>query len=81
MKKTITCRYGTEYEVNAHGTKGEQQRLFDLLEHCCCWVCHNHDCKTPKNRKIKDCGNVCELWNSDKVPFCKKSKKTKKKEA
>lgn len=79
MKKKVTCRYGVTYEVKAYGTRGEQERLFNLLEECCCWVCHNHNCKKPRNEKLEGCENVCELWSSDKVPFCKTGWKGKKK--
>ena len=78
MTKKVKCRYGVEYKVTANGSRGAQARLFDLLGRCCCWVCHNHECKKPRNEKLwPDCGRVCELWVSDKVPFCEAKRKSK----
>lgn len=64
MKKTkeVTCRYGVTYKATFSGSPGAVARTFDLMTRCCCWVCHNHDCKEPRNEKLNDCANVCELW-------------------
>ncbi len=70
MKKKVKCRYGVEYIVDGvSGTKGECERFFGLMGRCCCWVCHNYDCKEPRNEILSDCNNVCDLWT--KTPFCK----------
>ena len=58
-----TCRYGVKWTDEWTGTYGELWRAWDLMKRCCCWVCHNHDCKEPRNEVIKDCGNSCELWS------------------
>lgn len=69
--KEVTCRYGVTYKLDAIGpTEGSIIRLFDLMTHCCCWVCHNRDCKYPKNEIVSDCNNVCEIYT--KIPYCKK---------
>ncbi len=72
MTKNVKCRYGVEYKLTANGSSGACKRLFDLMTHCCCFVCHNHDCKEPRDEKIENCGNVCELFNSKKAPFCER---------
>lgn len=68
MKKKVTCRYGVEYTVDPKGTEGEIERFCDLMSRCCCWVCHNRECKQPRNEVIKDCQNVCDLFT--KTPYC-----------
>ena len=68
MKKKVTCRYGVDYTVDPKGTNGEVERFCDLMSHCCCWVCHNRECKQPRNEVIKDCQNVCDLFT--KTPYC-----------
>lgn len=73
MKKSkeVTCRYGVTYKLDAIGpTEGSIIRLFDLMTYCCCWVCHNRDCKYPKNEIVSDCNNVCKIYT--KIPYCKK---------
>lgn len=70
MTKTITCRYGVTYKCEAKGTRGELARLWHLLSECCCWVCHNRQCKTPRNEVVDGCGEICGLWT--KTPWCKK---------
>ena len=72
MTKTVKCRYGVEYELTANGSHGACKRLFDLMTHCCCFVCHNHDCKEPRDEKIENCDKDCELFNSEKAPFCER---------
>lgn len=69
MKHKVTCRYGVTYEVNAKGTAGAQSRLVHMLSACCCWVCANHFCESPKNEKFDGCLKYCELYT--KRPFCK----------
>lgn len=70
MKKTctVTCRYGITYDVEFIGTKAEITRGCQLMEKCCCWVCHNHKCKEPKNEILKDCDKVCDIWTNK--PYC-----------
>lgn len=68
-----TCRYGVTYECCWRGSYGEIWRAWDLMRRCCCWVCHNHDCKEPKNEIIKDCNHNCDLWT--KVPYCENKNK------
>ena len=70
MKKKVTCRYGVEYELKASGTTGEFLRLFELMTRCCCWVCHNRACKTPRNEVVEECHENCKLWTN--MPYCKK---------
>lgn len=72
MKRKIKCRYGVEYEVEFSGSKGACARSLKLMECCCCWVCHNHDCKEPRNEIIEVCGEVCTLLT--KIPYCKTEK-------
>lgn len=67
-KRTVTCRYGVEYIQEFCGTRAAIERSFALMARCCCWVCHNHECKEPHNEVIPDCGNACELWT--KTPYC-----------
>ncbi len=64
MKKTqtVTCRYGISYDITFEGSKGAILRSCDLMSKCCCWVCHNHDCKNPRNEKLDNCKDVCEIW-------------------
>lgn len=57
-----TCRYGVTYGVEFKGSYGAIWRGWDLMQKCCCWVCHNHDCEKPKNEIIENCHNSCELW-------------------
>lgn len=68
MKRNVKCRYGVEYTVDPKGTEGEIERFCDLMSRCCCWVCHNRECKQPRNEVIKDCQNVCDLFT--KTPYC-----------
>ena len=72
-KVKVTCRYGIEYSVTLKGSYGAIYRTKDLLSRCCCWVCHNHDCKTPRNEKIDGCQESCELWGMRPHP-CEKQK-------
>ena len=58
-----TCRYGVTYTTEWKGSYGSIWRGWDLMQRCCCWVCHNHNCKEPRNEVIKNCGNACELWS------------------
>ena len=58
-----TCRYGVTYTTEWKGSYGAIWRAWDLMQRCCCWVCHNHNCKEPRNEIIKNCGNSCELWS------------------
>jgi hypothetical protein len=73
MKKNVTCRYGVKYELEAHGSSGACFRLFDLMAHCCCFVCHNRECKTPRDEKIDNCNNICDIWFDN--PPCEKKNK------
>ena len=70
MKKncTVTCRYGITYDVEFIGTQAEIARGCQLMGRCCCWVCHNRDCKEPRNEVIKDCDKVCDIYTS--IPYC-----------
>lgn len=68
--KSVTCRYGITYTVTFIGAPGARMRAFELMAHCCCWVCHNRDCKTPRNEVLSDCTKVCELWT--KKHYCEK---------
>lgn len=70
-----TCRYGITWIGDWTGSFGELWRAWDLMRRCCCWVCHNHDCKEPRNEIIKNCGNSCELWS--KIHYCEKIKSIK----
>lgn len=74
MKKyNIKCRYGIEYTIELSGSKGAIARTRELLSRCCCWICHNHDCQTPKNEPVRECGNVCEFYT--RKPFCQRKEK------
>ena len=75
MKQTkeVTCRYGVSYKVTFSGSTGAVARSFELMTKCCCWVCHNHDCKEPRNEEVDDCYNVCTFWFKDVAP-CKTEK-------
>lgn len=64
----VTCRYGITYTVTFTGNKAAIARGVELMTRCCCWVCHNLDCKEPRNEKIPECQNVCEIWT--KTPYC-----------
>ena len=66
----VKCRYGVEYTAYLSGTNGAIQRTADMLKSCCCWVCYNGGCETPKDEIIPDCGKVCELFT--KKPYCEK---------
>lgn len=70
MKRTqeVTCRYGVTYMATFDGTKGAVARSFDLMTRCCCWMCTNLECAEPRNEKLENCGNVCELLT--KHPYC-----------
>lgn len=74
MKRTanITCRYGVTYACTANGSYGETWRLFDMLSRCCCYVCHNRDCKEPRNRKLRNCNRDCQLYT--RTPYCQSKK-------
>lgn len=69
MKKQIEikCRRGVTYSIEAHGNNGSIYRLRKMLEDCCCYVCHNHDCYIAIEGKQK-CENQCELYT--KTPYC-----------
>ena len=71
MKKKIEikCRRGVTYSIEAKGSKGSIFRLKNMLEDCCCYVCHNHSCSNVIDGKQK-CNKECELYTT--VPFCKK---------
>ena len=77
MTETVKCRYGVEYELTANGSPGACKRLFDLMTHCCCFVCHNHDCKEPRDEKIDNCNNICDLFGFAKLPCEEKNKQLK----
>ena len=65
-----TCRYGIIYTTKWKGSYGEIWRAWDLMRHCCCWVCHNYDCKEPRNEILDNCGHTCEIWT--KKHYCEK---------
>lgn len=71
--KEVTCRYGITYETTFSGTRGAVERSFNHLTVCCCWCCYNHDCTEPRDEKISDCGNVCEIYGMKNHP-CEKNK-------
>jgi len=75
MKRTanITCRYGVKYTETAYGSAGAIGRLFEMLSRCCCYVCHNHDCKQPRERKLRNCEHDCEIYTRE--PYCQRKKK------
>ena len=60
-KYKVNCRYGNTYEVELKGTKGAIARTVDMLYNCCCFVCHNHSCKAPRDEKI-DCHDECKFY-------------------
>ena len=64
----VTCRYGITYNVELHGSEGAKQRTVDMLSKCCCFVCHNHDCKEPRNERVS-CQFQCYLYGA-KNPWC-----------
>lgn len=70
--KKIKCRYGVEYSPVFTGSKGANARTFDLMTRCCCWICHNHNCKNPKNEILDDCHYVCELLVGTGKHYCGK---------
>ena len=71
ISKDVTCRYGITYNLDGIGpTQGSILRLFDWMTRCCCWCCHNHDCKEPRNEILSDCETACEIYV--KTPWCKK---------
>ena len=78
MKKTkeVTCRYGVTYPATFTGSPGAVARTFDLMTRCCCWVCHNHDCKPPitRNEKLDNCGEVCKIFGVNST-YCGKERK------
>lgn len=65
MIKNIKCRYGINYDVDLKGSKGAIARTANMLEKCCCFVCHNHNCDKPYDEKI-ECHNECELYFKNK---------------
>ena len=67
-KIKVKCRHGVEYSLLAIGTKGEVYRLKQMLSDCCCYVCYNRHCETPKEGK-QECRNECELYGKR---FCEK---------
>ena len=67
-KFDVTCIYGVNYVVEMHGSEGAKQRTLDMLKKCCCFVCHNHDCKEPRDERIATCKNECLMWT--KTPYC-----------
>lgn len=73
-----TCRYGITYTTKWNGYYGTIWRSWNLMRRCCCWVCHNHDCKEPRNEIIKNCGNSCELWS--KIHYCEKKENKSEKD-
>lgn len=74
--RQVTCRYGVEYEVTGlKGSEGEIARLVGMLGRCCCWVCHNRECKTPRNERIEGCGQWCQLYT--KQPYCERKGEAK----
>lgn len=66
----ITCRYGVAYFCQLEGTKAAKARTVQMLQRCCCWVCHNRDCKEPRNEKLQGCGRSCSLYTRE--PYCKR---------
>ena len=73
MEKEVKCRYGVTYKIDVKGSYGEKERFYDMMSHCCCWVCHNHECKEPRNEILLDCKKECDLF-TDK-PYCEREKK------
>ena len=74
MERTeeITCRYGVKYTYTFSGGEPAVNRCFDLMTHCCCWVCHNRECTIPRNEILPDCGEVCKMYT--RFPYCKAKK-------
>lgn len=74
MKRTekVTCRHGVTYSVTANGSSGAILRLWEMLSRCCCFVCYNHNCKTPHLRKLRNCKHDCELYT--RTPYCQRKK-------
>lgn len=64
----VTCRYGITYNVELHGSAGAKQRTADMLGKCCCWVCHNHNCKEPRNERVS-CAMECFMYGA-KSAWC-----------
>ena len=71
MKKLIEikCRRGVTYTIKSFGSKGSIFRLQKMLEDCCCYVCHNHNCLYAIEGK-QQCNKECEIYT--KTPFCEK---------
>ena len=67
-KVEIKCRRGVTYTIEAKGSKCSIFRLKNMLEDCCCYVCHNHSCSNVIEGKQR-CNKECELYST--VPFCK----------
>ena len=80
QRKKVTCRYGVTYKATFSGSSGAVARTFDLMTRCCCWVCHNHDCKPPitRNEILEDCGEVCKIFSGSNSTYCRKEKMKKK---
>ena len=72
----IKCRRGITYHIEAIGSKGSILRLKNMLEGCCCYVCHNHNCATAIEGK-QDCKKECELYTQ--IPYCEKNRNYGKK--
>lgn len=69
----MTCRYGITYNVELHGSEGAKWRTIDMLGKCCCFVCHNHDCKEPRDERIP-CSMWCQIYGA-KTHWCEETKK------
>lgn len=68
----VTCRYGIQYSINAHGSVGEINRLATMLRRCCCYVCHNHQCTEARDKRITEehCSHrYCKVYTN--VPYCR----------
>ena len=65
----IKCRRGVTYTIKVSGTKGSVLRLQKMLENCCCYMCHNHNCADITYRK-QQCNKECEIYT--KIHFCGK---------
>ena len=63
----VKCRHGVTYSIEVKGTKGSIFRLKQMLEDCCCYVCHNHNCATAREGK-QDCRKQCEFYT--RTPYC-----------
>ena len=63
----IKCRQGITYSIKASGSEGSLLRLQKMLQDCCCYVCHNHNCHCAIDGK-QPCNRECELYT--KTPFC-----------